>query len=264
MKHRLRKRIFAALGTLCLTAAVARATDEHTYGPHEYATIWHGKSPNHHFSIATHGTGEGGFENFHPYLMAEPGHKSIGPLEEVSDVEDTGPMSFEAVWSPDSQYVAILYREDRHVLAMDFYRIAKRRAYHIDDSSLLDNFIGDRHYKMPSDSDVLMTVMEVHWTNAHHFLLSEEDYIATGADLSLANLARPFSTVRNESQDKKRDYYVHFSATALCAIGGSDADGYKLVSVSPRKPTYNFTLPPNLHYSSHRSLYNDFTSLQSR
>ncbi len=80
------------------------------------------------YSIASHGEGDDGYDNFHIYLMDGAG-KKIGPLEEIKDTLDTGADAFYAQWSKDSSQVSIRYRVDRNVADMVTYRIANGRAY---------------------------------------------------------------------------------------------------------------------------------------
>ena len=107
----------------------AAATSNYTYGPDEYATVDGGLSRGGKYSIAAHGTGEGGNDDFHLYLMAEPGHRRIGLLDEVVQWLDTSPEAFTANWSEDSRFVALGYRIDRHLYAIkNIYRVADGRA----------------------------------------------------------------------------------------------------------------------------------------
>jgi len=107
----------------------ARATSNYAYQPGEYVVIVDGQSPDGRYTIAAHGDGELGDDNFHLYLMDAQTDSKIGPLEEVKETLDTGADAFYAHWSADSRQVSISYRVERHVAAMIRYRIANRRAY---------------------------------------------------------------------------------------------------------------------------------------
>lgn len=109
----------------------AFATSNYEYKPDEYVVIADGKSPNGDYSIAAHGGGELGYDNFHLYLMDAKTGKKIGPLEEVKDTLDTGAEAFSAKWSADSKEVAISYRVDRHEMVTIRYRIENRRAHRL-------------------------------------------------------------------------------------------------------------------------------------
>jgi hypothetical protein len=76
-----------AILALLLTFAVspAFATAEHKYAKGEFAIILKGKAPNGKLSIAAHGEGDAGSENFRLSLMAEPGHRKLMTLDNVND-----------------------------------------------------------------------------------------------------------------------------------------------------------------------------------
>jgi hypothetical protein len=117
--------------TLAITLLIsgrAGATSNYEYKPDEYVVISDGRSPDGKYSIAAHGEGELGDENFHLYLMnAETGQK-IGILDKVKDTLDTGADAFYARWSADSREVAIRYRIDRREARMVRYRIEQGHA----------------------------------------------------------------------------------------------------------------------------------------
>jgi hypothetical protein len=122
----------ALSAALLLLALVpfARATSEYFYKPGEYVTIKHGRSPDGAWSIAAHGPGESGGDDFKVYLMDGKTGKKMGALTEITDVsyQDTAPLAYHATWSADSQFVTISYRSDRHVISLIKYKIADRRA----------------------------------------------------------------------------------------------------------------------------------------
>jgi hypothetical protein len=103
------------------------ATSNREYGPNEYAVVDGGLSPDHKYSIAAHGGGELGYDNFHIYLMNAVAGKKIGPLEEIKDTLDPGADAFYAKWSSNSAEVTIRYRIDRREFLEVRYRIAKGR-----------------------------------------------------------------------------------------------------------------------------------------
>jgi hypothetical protein len=133
----------AARAALCLVVfftalGSAFATSNREYGPNEYVVINGGLSPNRKYSIAAHGRGELGYENFHIYLMNAATGKKIGPLLEIKDTLDTGANAFHAKWSRNSTQVAIRYRVDRREAHEVRYRIAKSRAYRLSGPSKAD------------------------------------------------------------------------------------------------------------------------------
>ncbi|MEH1779546.1 hypothetical protein [Nostoc sp.] len=116
----------------------ARATSNYNYKPDEYVVVNNGLSPSGRYSIASHGEGELGYENFHIYLINARTGKKIGPLEEIEGTLDTGASAFYAKWSADSSLVSITYRVDRHVAMMIRYRIKNGRAYRITGPTKVD------------------------------------------------------------------------------------------------------------------------------
>ena len=114
------------------------ATSNREYGPNEYVVIDGGLSPDGKYSIAAHGEGELGYDNFHIYLMNAITGKKIGPLEEIRETLDTGADAFYAKWSAHSTEVSIRYRIDRREALEVRYRIGKGRAYLIQGPSKSD------------------------------------------------------------------------------------------------------------------------------
>ncbi len=86
-----------------MTAGPALATSNTAYNSGEYVVVDGGLSPDKRFSIATHGGGDLGYDNFHAYLMAEPAHKTIAALSSVDRnfILDTNADAHHAVWSPE-------------------------------------------------------------------------------------------------------------------------------------------------------------------
>ena len=117
-----------ALCSFVLLNPSANATSNYEYKPDEYVVIENGLSPDGMYSIAAHGEGDLGYENFHLYLMDAKTGKKIGPLTEVKDVLDTKADAIGAVWSKDSHQVSIGYRVDRRVVAHIIYHIENGRA----------------------------------------------------------------------------------------------------------------------------------------
>src|SRR5882757_7455485 len=123
---------------LVLVVSPAGATDNHEYAKDEYAIISDGLAPNKRLSLASHGEGEFGDTNFHVWLMAEPTHRRIMALADISSDNnlDTGPNAYDARWSADSRRVAVSFRRDRHALQLNIYNIRGRRAHLISGPSL--------------------------------------------------------------------------------------------------------------------------------
>jgi len=85
---------------LCTEPVVA--TDNHFYKADEYATVSGGRSPDGRWSVAAHGEGEAGYDNFDLYLISEAAREKPTALR-TSDFLDTGPLSIFAVWAPKFQ-----------------------------------------------------------------------------------------------------------------------------------------------------------------
>src|SRR5262249_9792342 len=88
-----------------------RAASTYQYGKNEYVIIGDGLAPSKKLSIAAHGGGEDGGDDFHVWLMAEPAHKRLVVLDNMLCTDngasgaclDTGANAYNAVWSPDSR-----------------------------------------------------------------------------------------------------------------------------------------------------------------
>ncbi len=112
-------------------APFVQATSNYPYKRNEYVTITRGKSPDGVFSIASHGEGDLGTDNFNLHLMDAKTGKKIGPL--TGDPEntwgaDTLAGAYHANWSADSKSVTISYRSDRHTVSCIKFKIENRRA----------------------------------------------------------------------------------------------------------------------------------------
>ena len=148
MPHR--RAILALLLTLAVSPVFATA--EHKYAKGEYAIILGGKAPNGKLSIAAHGEGDAGSENFRLSLMAEPAHRKLMTLDNVNDdnILDSAPDAFHAAWSADSRIVAVSFRSERHVVTLNIYAVDGRLAkllespdlFRDDDGSVFETDIG--------------------------------------------------------------------------------------------------------------------------
>jgi hypothetical protein len=126
-----RSTLLAVFACLAFLSPPLQATSNYSYKPGEYVVIADGRSPDGQYSIAAHGDGDDGYDNFHIYLMDARSGRKIGPLEEIKDALDTGADAFRAHWSADSRQASITYRVDRHVAVVIRYRIENGRAFRI-------------------------------------------------------------------------------------------------------------------------------------
>src|ERR1700743_3062451 len=153
-------------------APASHATSNHKYAKGEYATIYHGLAPNKKMSLASHGTGDLGDEDFHVWLMSEPGHRRIMALPDISSDNnlDTAPDAYHAFWSPDARYVAVIFRTDRHELGLNLYSIENGRAQPIPAPNLFKE-VTRREVADADDRHELSFTIE--WSRDGHFLLKE-------------------------------------------------------------------------------------------
>jgi hypothetical protein len=151
----------AALALTCV-GVPAQATSVYDYKPKEYVTVDGGLAPNKRLSIAANG-----YRSFHVFLMAEPAQKPIAALPSIDNnaILATGPSAYHAVWSPDSRYVAMHFRKDRHVLTMLLYEIRGGHPHLLDTPSLFAAAT-----KLPDSSDdfdVRSDVTYLTWLSSH-------------------------------------------------------------------------------------------------
>jgi hypothetical protein len=177
MPHR--RAILALL--LTLAASPALATAEHKYGKGEYAIILGGKAPNGKLSVAAHGEGDAGSENFRLSLMTEPGHRKLMTLPDVNDdnILDSAPDAFHATWSADSRVVAVSFRSERHIVTLNIYAVDGRLAKLLDGPDLFRDVTG-RNAGSDNELDMRTSVPAFTWLAPRRFHLT--DYRVFGAD----------------------------------------------------------------------------------
>jgi hypothetical protein len=204
--------ILAAL--LALAIAPVRATDSHDYASDEYAVIRDGLAPDKRVSLASHGDGDGGSENFHVWLMAEPAHRRIVALDDIGSNNnlDTGPNAYHAFWSADSRHVAVSFRSDRHALELNLYNIEGRRAHLILGPSLFRDVSG-RDVGRPDD--VRENFSEIAWHGPKRFVLREHRLFLT-RDPGFARRLGAYGRETNKVDDGR--ILVAFSAEADCVL----------------------------------------------
>jgi len=223
--HRASIRRLALATWFCIVAIGpgAQATSNYAYAKGEYVTVTNGTAPNHQYAVVAHGSGELGDVDFHLYLVAEPGHRVIGPLEEVKDILDTGPTAYTAHWSADSGHVALLYRSDRHIAAMNLYRIERGRAYPISGPTPLPAIVG--RFGLP-DLDVRSRSFELNWLGPKRFVLKEKAIMKTESTDVVRKLG-PFARPDAESGGD----FVDFSAVAECELVSGNR--FRIVALKP-------------------------------
>lgn len=206
---------FAGIAALLALAAVpARATDSHDYAKGEYGIIHDGRSPDRKMSLAAHGDGDGGSENFHIWLMAEPAHRKLATLEDIGSDNnlDTGPDAYHAIWAADSRHVAVNFRSDRHVLEMNLYRIEDRRAKLVSGPTLFKD-VTSRN--VGPDDDGRRSLTGIDWTGPKTFRLTESRTFLT-ADAAFPRLLGAYGKVTEKLDDGRS--VVEFAAEADCVL----------------------------------------------
>jgi hypothetical protein len=216
-------------------AAPAHATSEHDYAKGEYAIIRDGLAPNKEKSLASHGDGDGGRNNFHVWLMAEPAHRRIVALDNISSDNnlDTGPNSYHAVWSPNSHHVGVNFRSDRHVLELNLYRIKNRRAQPVSGPSLFRDVTS--RDAVHRDNHVRSSVSEIEWGSSSRRFVLREYHLFVTSDPTFARLLGRYGKAKDKADDGATFY--EFSAEADCVL--MPGNRYRIVDLRVGKfPEY--------------------------
>ena len=206
---------FAAIAALLVLAvSPAGATDNHEYAKDEYAIISDGLAPNKRLSLASHGEGELGDSNFHVWLMAEPSHRKIMALADISSDNnlDTGPGAYHAQWSADSRRVAVSFRRERHALQLNIYNIEGRRADLISGPSLFKDVTSR---EIGQQEDVRNSTSEITWTGPNRFKLLER-YLVKTSDPGFVRMLGRYGRISSREADGA--LFVEFAAEADCEI----------------------------------------------
>ena len=218
--------ILSVLATFLTLAVVpARATDNHEYAKDEYAVIRDGLAPNKRMSLAAHGNGDFGNENFHVWLMAEPAHRRIMRLPGIGPdgILDTGPDAYRTSWAQDSRHVAVNYRSDRHVLELNLYSVEKGRARLISGSSLFRD-VTSRN--VGEDEHFGHRVSTIEWTGARRFRLREH-HLFQASSMDFTRLLGAYGKLAQKLDDGR--FMVEFSAEADCVL--ISGDRYRIVDL---------------------------------
>ena len=214
----------------CPMAAPAGATSNHQYAKGEYAIIRHGLAPNKQLSLASHGEGEYGDDNFHVWLMAEPAHRRIMALDNISSDNnlDTDADAYHAFWSKDSNRVAVAFRRDRHEVQFNLYRLENRRIHRLSGPDLFKEVT---HRDVTDEDDMRQLLAMVEWHEGNRFTLREfRSFVA--ADDSLAKLFGAYGQVAEKLPDGK--LFIQFYIDAECEI--VPGDSYRVIGIVPGNP----------------------------
>jgi hypothetical protein len=221
-------RVFAILA--CLVAAPVGATSEHQYARGEYATIRHGLAPNGRWSLASHGAGDNNGDDFHVWLMAEPAHRKVMKLDDVSSDNnlDTDPDAYHAFWSKDSHHVGVAFRRDRHEVQFNLYRVGSSSARLLTGPDL---FREVTHRDLADEDGQRQLNAMVEWRAGNRFTLKESRSFVVSDD-RLARLLGAYGHVAETLPDGK--LFVQFYVNAECEL--VPGDGYKVTAVEPGNP----------------------------
>lgn len=197
----------------------AHATAEKTYAKDEYAIITGGWAPNKRLSVAAHGEGEGGHDKFHVYLMAEPGHRRLATLDDISQENnlDTAPDAYYAAWSPDSHYVAVSFRSDRHIMTLNLYVIENGRARRIEAPDLFREATG-RAVDRKTDGDMRNYFPTVEWRSPRRFRLNDSRVFVKNDKA----LAEKLGDLGSLTEMKDGRFQIEFAAKANVTLGRGD------------------------------------------
>jgi hypothetical protein len=225
-------RLISLAAVLGLALAPAGATSNYNYGKNEYVTIGHGLAPNKRVSLASHGGGDLGYDDFHVWLMAEPAHRKIMALDHLDEntILDTAADGFTASWTKDSRFVAVTHRSDRHEAALDLYRIEDRSAHVVTGPSLFKEATGR---EVGDDDNLRQRFIEIEWRSNNRFLLREFQSFVE-ADDSLTKLFGKYGHVAEKMDDGK--LFIQFVADAECEM--LPGDRYRIVDLKPGDPDH--------------------------
>lgn len=223
------KRIWQlAIAIVLATAGPAGATAEHTYEADEYAGIAEGLSPDRKLSLAAHAEGDGGFEKFHVWLMAEPAHRRLSALAGIgsSNNLDTAPSAYRAAWAPDSRHVAVSFRSNRHVIQLNLYAVTRRhRAVLVEGPSSFSDVLGR---EISGDDDMRYHATVLTWTNSRRFVLSQ-NLLLMGRDQALAARLGRYARIDGPRDDGK--VTIQFAAEADCLL--LPGNRYRIIDLRP-------------------------------
>jgi hypothetical protein len=226
----MRNPVLTWLAVAGLALAPALATSNHHYGKGEYAIIRHGLAPNRQVSLASHGGGELGDENFQLWLMAEPAHRKIMAVDNISSDNnlDTDPDAYHAVWSKDSRHVGVAFRSSRHEVTLNLYRVENRRIHLLGGPDLFKEVT---HRDVADQDDVRQSTAMVEWHDGNRFTLREyRSFVAD--DDSLAKLFGAHGRVAEKLPEGK--LFIEFFVNAECEM--APGDRYKVIGIAPGNP----------------------------
>jgi hypothetical protein len=222
--------LFAVLALLVAFAAVpARATCNYGYAKDEYGIIRSGLSPDKRMSLASHGEGELGDQDFHLWLMTEPSHRKVVALDDIGSENnlDSCPDAYHAFWSADSRHAAVSFRSSRHEVELNLYSIEHGSAHPIGGPSLFKEVTGR---DVRDDDGLVQKLFAVEWRGSNRFVLREyRTFIVT--DSGLVRMLGAYGRVTDKLADGRSS--AEFSAEADCLL--LPGHRYRVVDLRPGK-----------------------------
>ncbi len=220
-------------------AAPALATAVYEYKPGEHVIVDQGQAPNNKLSIAAHGEGEMGSDNFHLYLMAEPAHKVIAPLDSIDFECNSGfrPHGVSRTLVARSGHVAIMFRFDRHYLAMHLYEIGNGRPESVGGPDLLQavnkeiDESKDDNFRAGRQRDLAVWRSSTQFSMTRHTLFQAKSPELARA---LGSFAKQTADDHAQTDDKGKPiwpYFVEFSGQATGEFAPND--DYRLKELKP-------------------------------
>lgn len=207
--------------------APAHATSNYGYAKDEYVIIRDGLAPNKKISLASHGDGELGDADFHVWLMAEPAHRRLMALSDISSDNnlDTAPDAYHAFWSEDARHVAVAFRTSRHEVELNLYGIEGGRARLIGGPSLFKEVtsrdVADRDGRQ-------QRISGVEWRRGNRLLLREYQTFVV-SDPAFLRLLGAYGRVAETLDGGK--LYVVFAAEADCLLEVNNR--YRVMALKP-------------------------------
>jgi hypothetical protein len=214
---------------LAFALAPSRATDSHKYGATEYAVIHDGLAPNKTRSLAAHGEGDDGSDNFHIWLMAEPAHRKIVSLGGIGsdNILDSGPDAFSAFWATDSNHVAVTFRSDRHIAELELYSVDGKSAHAVAGPTLFNGATGR---DIGDKDDLRSSVSTIAWSSPTRFVLTEHRLFQT-TDAGFAGTLGQYGKLDEKLNGGALS--VEFSAEADCELVAGNK--YRIVNLRAGK-----------------------------
>ncbi|SRR5579871_2736382 len=222
--------VISAAMLVALAALPSRATSNHEYRQDEYAIIREGLAPDKKLSLASHGEGELGDDDFHVWLMSEPSHRKLMALPDIGAANnlDTAPDAYHAHWSEDARHVAVVFRTSRHELALNLYRVDGRRARPLRAPNLFKE-VTSRDVADRDDRRQLISGIE--WRRANRIRLREYQTFVV-SDPAFVRLLGAYGRVKEKLDGGK--LFVEFAAEADCVPDGNH--GYRVIDLRPANP----------------------------